>query len=150
MRVGAHGGGVDKDLACCFKSRGHKVLPQTPPHASRLPAAKAHVHGVPVTELHRQVPPRTAGTAQVQDGFEKVPVAHCPVCSGSIRKEKSAPSCPHTTWFSAFPPPPEYIFSLNCSAKSGALTAIWFPTAAPLWTSSNIRGRRCCFIEERK
>ncbi len=46
-------------------------LKNDPEPAARFSAPEAHVDGVPVTQLRRQVPPRTAGPIQIQDRSEE-------------------------------------------------------------------------------
>ncbi len=64
------------------KGFGLEVFPQTLPDSARLPTPEAHVNGVPVTQLRRQIPPWAAGALKMEDGFQKLPVAHLAGRSG--------------------------------------------------------------------
>ena len=77
MLVRAHGGRIQEQGAGVGEGFGLQILPESLPDPARFPAPEAHVNGMPVTELGRQIPPRTAGALQMEDRFEELSVGHC-------------------------------------------------------------------------
>jgi hypothetical protein len=70
-----HRRGIQEQTAGLGKALGLQIFPQTLPDAARLPASEAHVNGVPVTQLGRQIPPRAARAIEMEHRFQELPIA---------------------------------------------------------------------------
>ena len=53
-----------------------QILPEPLPDTARFPPPKAHVNGMPIAQLGRQISPRAAGALEMEDRFEELSVRH--------------------------------------------------------------------------
>ena len=70
-----HGGRIQQQTAGFGERFGVQLFPQTLPDPARLPTTEAHINGVPVSQLGRQIPPRSAGAIEMEHRFQELPIA---------------------------------------------------------------------------
>ena len=71
-----HRGRIQEQGAGPGERFGLQVLPEPLPDPARFPAPEAHVNGMPIAQLGRQIPPRAAGALEMEDRFEELSVGH--------------------------------------------------------------------------
>ncbi len=76
MVVRPHRGRIQEQGAGPGERFGLQVLPEPLPNPARFPAPEAHVNGMPITQLRRQIPPRAPSPLQMEDRFEELSVGH--------------------------------------------------------------------------